>query len=502
MATIDFGKGMPAADLHDDTPVAGSFGGEDIIVVRHRGKVCALAGTCTHQGAPLETGSVIDGSIRCPWHHARFSLDDGEAIAAPAFMPLDTFTVVEEDGVLTVTGKREPLRTSAPAVSIGKVVIVGGGAAGHACADMLARSGLGGDVTLLSDDADAPYDRTACSKDYLAGDADRDNTALPEPGLGRGPAPHVRTGVTVASIDVAGRAVVTTGNDRVPYDVLVLATGARPLLPDAVKAAENVYQLRTLADADALKAAIDGAKRAIVLGSSFIGLEAAASLTKAGLAVTVISKDSAPLAKVAGPEVSAFVQALHEKNGVTFHLGRDLASFDGHTATLDDGTVLVGDLLVVGIGVEPRIDLAEAAGLTIAGEDGGGGVAVDAELRTSIAGIYAIGDIASYPDPRLGHSIRVEHWVHAQRQGQWLARALLGTVSGGYGDTPFFWTGQYDASLHYVGHVAKPDDRRIEGDVPAGDFAVFLNEDGKERAVLTCGRDDIALEREAAWDAA
>ena len=502
MAAIDLGKGMPAADLHDDTPVAGSFGSEDVIVVRHGGKVCAFAGKCTHQGAPLETGMVIDGTVRCPWHHARFSLDDGEAVAAPAFAPLERFTVVEEDGVVTVTGKdaRSPATPSVP--SIGKVVIVGGGAAGRACADMLARSGLGGDVTILSDDADAPYDRTACSKDYLAGDAERDDTTLPEPGLGRGPAARIRTGTAVASIDVEGRAVVTADQDRVPFDVLVLATGATPVMPENLKSADNVFVLRTLNDADALKAAAKDAERAIVLGASFIGLEAAASLTQAGLAVTVIAKDSVPLAKVAGPEVGAFVQALHEKNGVTFQLERELAAFDGHTATLDDGTTIEGDLLVVGVGVEPRIDLAEAAGLTIADEDAGGGVVVDAQLRTSVAGIYAIGDIASYPDPRLGHPIRVEHWVHAQRQGQWLARSLLGVVSGGYGDTPFFWSGHYDTSLHYVGHVAKPEDRRIEGDVPAGDFAVFLKEDGKEQAVLTCGRDEIALEKEAAWDAA
>ncbi|MES3151572.1 FAD-dependent oxidoreductase [Sphingomonas faeni] len=503
MTAIDLGKGMSAADLHEDTPIAGSFGGEDIIVVRHGGKVCAFAGKCTHQGAPLETGLVIDGTVRCPWHHARFSLDDGEAVSAPAFTPLDRFTVVEEDGVVTVTGKDEQSRPAPSARSIGKVVIVGGGAAGHACADMLARSGLGGDVTILSDDADAPYDRTAVSKDYLAGDAERDDTALPEPGLGRGPAPKVRTGVAVASIDVEGHAVITADQDRVPYDILVLATGATPITPDTVKAADNVFVLRTLADADALKAAAKDAKRAIVLGASFIGLEAAASLTQAGLAVTMITRDSVPLAKVAGPEVGKFVQALHEDKGVTFHLDRELTQFDGHTATLDDGTTVDGDLLVVGVGVEPRIDLAKAAGLTLAGKDAGGGVAVDAQLRTSAAGIYAIGDIASYPDPRLGHPIRVEHWVHAQRQGQWLARSLLGGVTGSYGDKPFFWTGQYDTSLHYVGHVAKPDDRRIEGDVATGDFAVFLKENGKDQAVMTCGdRDEIALEKEAAWDAA
>lgn len=507
MAAIDLGKGMPATDLDDDKPVAGSFGGEDVILVRHRGKVCAFAGKCTHQGAPLETGLVIDGIIRCPWHHARFSLDDGEAVAAPAFAPLEKFVVVEQDGIVTVTGKDDQSNAS-PAASIGKpasigrIVIVGGGAAGHACADMLARAGLGGDVTILSADADAPYDRTACSKAYLSGDATRAETALPEPGLGGGPAPQIRTGVKVASIDIEGHAVTTDDDDRVPYDILVLATGATPILPDSLTSAKNVHVLRTLADADALLAASKDAKRATVLGASFIGLEAAASLTQAGLAVTVIAKDSVPLAKVAGPEVGAFVQALHEKKGVTFRLGRELTQFDGRTAVLDDGARIDADMLVVGVGVEPRIDLAKAAGLTIADKAAGGGVSVDAQLQTSAAGIYAIGDIASYPDPRLGHPIRVEHWVHAQRQGQWLARSLLGKVTGGYGDTPFFWSGHYDTSLHYVGHVAKPDDRRIEGDVPEGDFAVFLSEAGKDQAVLTCGRDAIALEKEAAWDAA
>ncbi|WP_235535102.1 FAD-dependent oxidoreductase [Sphingomonas sp. Leaf339] len=502
MATIDLGKGMPATDLRDDTPVAGSFAGEDVILVRHGGKVCAFAGKCTHQGAPLDTGMVIDGTIRCPWHHARFSLDDGEAVSAPAFAPLDRFAVIEEDGIVSVTGKDQQERATPSVASIGKIVIVGGGAAGHACADMLARSGLGGDVTILSDDTDAPYDRTAVSKGYLAGDVERHEIAMPEAGLGRGPAPQVRAGVAVTSIDVNDRAVVTADQDCVPYDILVLATGATPVTPDTVKSADNVFVLRTLADADALKAAAEDAKRAIVLGASFIGLEAAASLTQAGLAVAVIARDSVPLAKVAGPEVGKFVQALHEEKGVTFHLDRELTRFDGNTARLDDGTTVDGDLIVVGVGVEPRIDLAKAAGLRIADKDAGGGVAVDAQLRTSVAGIYAIGDIASYPDPRLGHPIRVEHWVHAQRQGQWLARSLLGAVSGSYGDTPFFWTGQYDASLHYVGHVAKPDDRRVEGDVSAGDFAVFLHEDGEEQAVLTCGRDEIALVKEAAWDAA
>ena len=267
--------------------------------------------------------------------------------------------------------------------------------------------------------------------------------------------------------------MVTTDGDLFSYDTLVLASGAEPQRPDFDGAGrDDVYLLRTLDDADRLIAAAGKARRAIVLGSSYIGLEAAASLIQRKLEVAVVTPDDVPLGKTAGPEVGGYVRVLHENKGVEFHLGRTVARWDGKTATLDDGTELTGDMIVVGIGVAPRVALAESTGLEICDKDSGGGVKVDHFLQTSEPGIHAIGDIAHYPDPRLGHGIRVEHWVVAQRMGQWLARHLLGLDDAPYRETPFFWSGHYESNIRYVGHVADTADRRIEGDLDEGDFAV------------------------------
>ncbi|WBO21368.1 FAD-dependent oxidoreductase [Sphingomonas abietis] len=497
----DFSAGIPAAALDQGAIVAGTVDGEAVVLVRHQGKVCAVSGECTHLGAPLETGIVASGELRCPWHHARFALATGEAVGAPAMEPLSCYDVVEEDGTVRVTGKRGVRQPEEVQSRGGPILIVGGGAAGHACADMLARAGQGGRVTLLSADRDAPYDRTFCSKQYLAGKKERADCLLPEPGQGEGAPVAIRTGVEVASIDLERRIVTTGDGEDIAYDTLILATGAEPTRPDIEGLDHpNARLLRTLADADGLIAAADTAKHVAIMGASFIGLEVAASLVQRKLSVTVIAQDDIPLAAILGPEAGRFVQSLHEDKGVRFQLGRTIARYDGTVATLDDGSTVEADLLVIGVGVEPRVDLAEKAGIVLATEEEGGGIRVDETMATSAETIFAIGDVANYPDPRLGHRIRVEHWVHAQRQGQYLARRLLGETNEGFGDTPFFWSGHYDVSLRYVGHVASPDDRRVEGAVEQGEFAIFFREDGEEQALLTGKRDIEALDVEAAWD--
>lgn len=491
MDTRNLAEGIAASDLAEHGIVAGKVGDADVVLVRSGGHVCALSATCPHAGAPLGDGIVADGTLRCPWHHARFDVTTGEAVSAPAFAALDRFEVIEHGDTIRVGQKLPgvaPLSVPAPACP-GRIVIVGGGAAGHACAEMLARHGAGGAVTLLSDEADAPYDRTAVSKQYLAGKSERGDLALPRPD---GVAIRLRSAVT--RIDRAARTVHLTDSGTLGYDTLVLATGAEPVVPDFAGADRpDVHVLRTLADADTLIGAATEGQHAIVVGSSYIGLEAAASLIARKLTVTVVSDAAVPLEKTAGAEVGAMIRRLHESKGVVFVTGRQIARWNGDAATLDDGTRIDGDLLVLGTGVKPRIALATAAGLACADEDAGGGIAVDATLTTSDPAIRAIGDIASVPDPRLGHAIRVEHWAVAQHMGQWLARNLLGLVDGGYADVPFFWSGHYDVSLRYVGHVASPDDRTIDGDVDARDVAVYFSEDGGRQAVLTCGRDRTAL---------
>lgn len=498
MATRDLANGIASTELIEGRIVTGEVDGTDVVLVRHRGRVCALSGQCTHLKAPLADGIVVDGTIRCPWHHARFDIQSGEAVGAPAFAPLERFTVAEEDGTVRVTTP-PPFSDPAPhlpAPAIGRVVIVGAGGAGHACAEMLARHGQGAAVTLIGDEAEEPYDRTFCSKQYLAGKAERDDMFLPKlAGV------TVRTGERVTAIDRERKTVTFDEGASLPYDTLVLATGAESVAPDFYGAnRDDVYVVRTLTDADRLIAASVQARRAIAVGSSYIGLEVAASLIERGLEVAVVSDTDLPLEKTAGAEVGAMVGDLHEAKGVTFYAGRRIARWDGNAATLDDGTHVPGDIVVAGIGVTPRLDLAEAAGLALADKAGGRGVLVDDHLRTSDPAIHAIGDIASAPDRRLGHAIRVEHWVVAQRMGQWLARHLLGQVEDGYDHVPFFWSGHYDLSLRYVGHVASPENRTIEGHVAAQDVAVRFAEDGREQALLTAGRDRLSLEREHEWE--
>ena len=499
----DFARGIPAGDLPEGAMIEGTLGEDKVLLLRRDGAVTAIGARCTHLGAPLAKGIVAEGEIRCPWHHARFSLETGEAVGAPAFAPLPCYRAEERDGRITVTGRREaasrPEGAEPAKGSLGKVVVIGGGAGGHACAEWLARAGHGAAVTLVSDDPDPPYDRTFCSKQYLSGKAPREKTMLAPDGFYGGEGPRLLRD-RVVSLDLGAEEIVTAGGERLAYDALVIATGAAPLKPDLPGFDRpEVHTLRSLKDADALIAAAEKARSVAVVGASFIGLEVAAAMIAREKSVTVVAPDAVPLAKVLGEAVGRFVQGLHEEKGVTFRLGRKVEGFDGTALTLDDGSRIEADLVVLGTGVSPRVDLAAAAGLALAQKDDGGGIAVDAHLATSAPGIYAIGDVASYPDPRSGRPLRVEHWVHAQRQGQHVARTLLGETAP-FTETPFFWSGHYATSLRYVGHAGSAEEPRIEGEVGKGDFAVTYREDGRDAALATCKRDTRSLEVEAAWD--
>ncbi|WP_058620633.1 FAD-dependent oxidoreductase, partial [Methylobacterium indicum] len=392
----DFARGIPAGDLPEGAMIEGTLGEDKVLLLRRDGAVTAIGARCTHLGAPLAKGIVAEGEIRCPWHHARFSLETGEAVGAPAFAPLPCYRAEERDGRITVTGRREAADSSLGKSSLGKspgkVVIVGGGAGGHACAEWLARAGHGAAVTLVSDDPDPPYDRTFCSKQYLSGKAPREKTRLAPESFYGGEGPRLLRD-RVVSLDLGAEEIVTAGGERLAYDALVIATGAAPQTPDLPGFDRpEVHTLRSLADADALIAAAESARRVAVIGASFIGLEVAAAMIAREKRVTVVAPDAVPLAKVLGEAVGRFVQGLHEEKGVTFRLGRKVEGFDGTALALDDGSRIEADLVVLGTGVAPRIDLAEAAGLALAEKDAGGGIAVDATLAASAPGIYAIGD--------------------------------------------------------------------------------------------------------------
>ena len=435
----DLRAGVAASDLPEGAVLAGSVNGEAVLLARVGGRVHAVGATCTHLGGPLGEGVLAGGEVRCPWHHARFALATGEAVGAPALDPLPCFAVEERGGRVFVTGRRaRPERPRPAAEPPGRVVILGGGAGGHACAELLARAGHGGRVTVLTDDPDPPYDRTFLSKQYLIGMAGRDDCALDGAGI-YGPE-GASDGVVrlvrgrAAAIDLERREVVTEDGGRHAFDALVIATGAEPKRPEGPGLdGPGVFVLRTLADADRIIAAAEAGRRAALLGASFVGLEVAASLRQRDVEVEVVAPDEVPLERVVGAEVGRMIQGVHEERGVRFRLGRKASGFQGRSLALDDDSAVDADLVVAGIGVAPRTTLARQAGLAMASEDEGGGVRVDARLETSAPSVYAVGDVASYPDPHVGRRIRVEHWVHAERQGQHVARVLMGEA-GPYAD--------------------------------------------------------------------
>lgn len=485
-ARPDFSRGVPIDSAPQHGVLAGRVGEDPVLLMRRDGGFWAVSAICSHYGGPLSEGLVSGDVVRCPWHHACFDLRSGEALAAPAISPLDRWRV-EVEGDLVFVRNREtaplptqPARAGAPR----RIVIIGGGAAGFSAAEMLRRRGYDGSLTLLSADTDAPYDRPNLSKDYLAGTAPEDWIPMKPPAFYADHDIDLRLGFEVARLNLATGVAVGTNGERVGYDALLLAMGAEPIrLKTAGFERDNVYVLRSLADARAIIAASHGARRVVVIGASFIGLEAAASLRARGLEVHIVAPEATPLARILGQDLGAFVRDLHEGHGVHFHLGATAAAFDGKAVILADGARLEADLVVQGVGVRPRLQLAIDAGLTV-----DHGVIVDRQMRTSHPDVYAAGDIARYPGAASGETLRIEHWVAAQRQGQVAALNMLGETTP-LTDAPFFWSQHYDQAIRYVGHAEAWDAIEIDGSVPEANATLRYKAAGRLLAAATIGRD-------------
>ena len=497
----DLAEGVALADLADGGKLVGHAGGKPILLVRSGNKVFAVGAQCTHYNGPLGDGLVVGNTVRCPWHHACFDLRTGEALRAPALSPVACWRVEQQDGKIFVREKLkqqkpEP-RGKSPASAPDRIVIVGGGAAGFAAAEMLRRDHFQGSIVMLSDDDVPPVDRPNLSKDYLAGNAEEDWVPLRPESFYAENGIDLRLRTKVTGIDVPGRKVQLADGSTVAYDRLLLATGAEPVrltIPGADQ--PHVHTLRSLGDC---KAIIDNAKTAriaVVMGASFIGLEVAASLRAHGLEVHVVAPDKRPMERVLGPQMGDFIRALHEEHGVVFHLEDMATAIDGKQVKLKSGGTLEADLVVAGIGVRPRIALAQDAGLAV-----DRGVTVNAYLQTSEPTIFAAGDIARWPDPHLGEMIRVEHWVVADRQGQTAALNMLGYRET-FDAVPFFWSQHYDIPINYVGHAEQWDDLAIDGDIAGKDCTLRFKRDGRVLAVVTIFRDVESLQAELAMEQA
>jgi NADPH-dependent 2,4-dienoyl-CoA reductase/sulfur reductase-like enzyme/nitrite reductase/ring-hydroxylating ferredoxin subunit len=491
----DLRAGVKFDGLAESKPLLGHFDGEPVILVRQDEHVFAPGAACTHYGGPLAEGLVVGETIRCPWHHARFDLRTGEAEGAPALNPVFCFNVVRHEGMVMVDGKKAADFRVARNLNPTSIAIVGAGAAGAACADMLSAKGYSGPITLAGDEEPGPVDRPNLSKDFLAGTAGEDWIPLRTREYYESIQVDLVTDDPAVRISPAEHKVSLRSGRTINYDVLLLATGAEPRsLPIEGAELPHVYRLRTLADSKAIIARAQGARSCAVIGSGFIGLEVAASLRHRGLAVSVIAHDSVPLSKILGPELGKFIQQLHEQHGVRFFMNAKPRAIHEDRVDIGDGKFVKADLVILGVGVSPRTSLAEAAGLKV-----GDGVIVDETLRTSAADVFAAGDMARYPEPVSGEAARIEHWVVAERQGQAVARSMLG-IAGTYREAPFFWSQHYDVTISYVGHAASWETCEIRGELAKHDACAIYRRSGKTIAVATIGRDLLSLRVEAALE--
>ncbi len=363
-------------------------------------------------------------------------------------------------------------------------VIVGASLAGAKAAETLRTEGFDGRVVLIGNEAHRPYERPPLSKEYLRAEKDFDAAAVHPAGFYDEHDIELRTSTLVTSIDLATASVMLSSGERIAYDRLLLSTGATPrLLSVPGSDREGVFYLRSVDDADTLRQVIGPSAQVVVIGAGWIGTEVAASARQLGAEVAMVDLVTVPLERVLGPEVGAVYRDLHQRHGVQLHFGVGVEAIQGPKKTvesvrLSDGTVLPATTVVVGIGVGPRTELAEAAGLAV-----DNGVVTDEHLRASAPGVFAAGDVANAFHPRYGTPIRLEHWSAALNQGPAAARAMLGHEVV-YDRTPYFFSDQYDLGMEYRGWAPDFDQVVFRGDPAGAEFLCFWLRHGRVTAAM------------------
>ncbi|WP_019990431.1 FAD-dependent oxidoreductase [Rudanella lutea] len=488
-------------DLHDGQLKEVRVGDTDVLLARVDGQYYALYPKCSHYGAPLAKGVLHGHRLVCPWHNACFDATTGHRLEAPALNGLPMHEVrIESDQVLVRLTTDAQSRTNplaAPqAHSTETYVIVGAGGAGAFAAEALREGGFTGRIVMLTQSPNQPYDRPNCSKDYLQGKAPAEWMPLREPDFYKQYGIEIRTETPVKRLDAAIKEIVLQSGETIRYDKALICTGGAPNhLPVPGADLRNVFTLRTLTDSSQLRLLGQQGKRVVIVGSSFIGLEAAMSLRKLGAEVAVVGREAVPFAKVLGEKIGRLVQGWHEKAGIRFHLGREVRQFDGtgevSTVVLDNGLSLPADVVLLGLGVKPRTDFLE----NVPRADDGG-VLTDEYLQLA-DGLYAAGDIAHFPTP--DGPVRIEHWKVAGQQGHVAGLNMARPdAPEPYRMAPFFWTNQQGKRINYVGHAEQFDQIIYDGDPETDDsFLAFYGVDGVVKAVASLGRDtDIAIIRE------
>lgn len=481
-----------ASDLADGTMRGVRIGGRAVLLARVGGICHAVGATCPHAGGPLDQGVLLDGVVTCPWHKARFRLEDGALVDPPALDALPRHSIREADGRILVAPA--PLPGRAPASRSGDprcMAIIGAGAAGAAAAQTLREEGFTGRVVMIGREGVLPYDRTVLSKYTLAGARGDEKSPLQDTAFYD--SHHIeRMAGEVVRIDPQARRIGFRDGASLDYDAALLATGGAPRRPDLPGGAlPGVFVLRSAGDARAIAAAAAQARRVVILGAGFIAMEAAACLRGLGLAVAVVAPQRVPFERQLGVQVGGAMRDLHARNGVAFHLEDAVAAIEGGAAVervrLRGGAVLPAELVLAGLGVRPETGMLESGMLEsgMLAEDGG--VVADRQLRVT-EGLFVGGDIAAVPLAEGGAPVRIEHWRVAQQHGRLAARNMLGAARASTA-VPYFWTTHFGGRLDYVGHAEAWDEVVIDGDMTAPDFVAWYVADGRVRAAAGWGRD-------------
>lgn len=470
-------------------------GETDVLLIRHDEDIYALGAYCTHNQAPLVQGVIHNEQLVCPWHNAYFNITTGDQQEPPGLDSLPRYPVKIENNQIIVTvpesasGKRTPdMAAYDPTIDKRTFVILGAGAAGTHAAETLRVAGYQGRIVMITREDKLPYDRTTLSKNYFTGKATKEKILLRSPEFYQQHNIEIQLNHSVKNVDVKTKTITFENGGTLVYDSLLIATGGQPR-PLEVPGADlpNVFTLRSFADSDSILESAKNATQAVVIGSSFIGMEVASGLTQKGIKVTVVSPSSLPFEKILGSELGALFQQVHEEKGVTFQMNRQVTQLEGEgtvqTVVLDNGDRLSADLVVVGIGVQPVTDFI--TGIDLHSKDQS--VPVD-EYLCAAEGVYAAGDIARYPDWRTEDSIRVEHWRIAAQHGRIAAYNMAGKPTKFRG-VPVFWSMQFEFPIRYVGHAIEWDELIVDGDLNQREFIAFYVKDNQVLAAASSQRD-------------
>ena len=471
--------------------------GTQVLLVNVDGHVAAVENKCSHFGLPLDKGAICGHRVRCPFHHACFDVRDGRQLEAPGMDGLATYEVDVVDGQIRLGNRKKPAEQPDPAPAAAQTrdaydyAIVGGGIAAANAVEGIREFDRTGSIVMLTREDLPPYDRTHVSKALLSGDKEVPDLPVRSADFYRKLGVDLREKTMVSEVNTERKSITTLGGETLRYGKVLLATGGTPRQLDVPGSALNqVHLIRRASDAAAIRDKVSEGTKVVVVGGSFIGLEAAMSLGKQGGDITVVTPEDVIFGKRFGEPVGKWIQQLHEEKGVTFRLGRTVEAILGDQRVtgvkLDNGDELDCELIVVGIGVQP-----ETSYLTGLAANNDGGLSVNNHLAADVDGVFVAGDIAEYPG-REG-AVRIEHWKVAAQQGRVAGRNMAGAGEP-YTMVPFFWSNQQGTNIRYVGHATDFDEIVYDGRPGEGPFIAYYLKGKHVQAALGVKRDhDVAV---------